>query len=171
MKYVFFSFSNNIFSQLVFFNISTDIKIAQLPYFSLEIPAKIFGHAEVGGVITVWIHLISLSSEGFTAVFRWPALLHDPPRFVFFLWWNRNHRSDGDETKTNCYISPKTTLHALFSTHMHWWHTNFDYQNWFYPPHINQAVDDDRAWCCDHVQHSWVFWMMCFPTKQQRSKM
>ncbi len=101
LNYVFFSSLLVIFSQLLFFSISTDIKIALLPYFSLEIPTKIFGHAEVRGVITVWIHLISLNSERLTAVFGRPVLLHNPPRFVFFLWWNRNHTSDGDETKTN----------------------------------------------------------------------
>lgn len=94
IKFVFGYFSLLLFtitfSQLLLF--ATDMKRTLLPYFSLEVPTEIFGHAEVGGVIPVWIHLISLSGEGFAAVLRRPALLHDPPRFVFFLRWNTKQK-------------------------------------------------------------------------------
>lgn len=75
---------------------------ALLPYFSLEIPAKKFCYVEVRGVVTVRVHLISLGSEGLTAVFGRPALLHDLPSFFFFL---REHKEEvrvtGGEMKNN----------------------------------------------------------------------
>lgn len=48
--------------------------------------------------------------------------------------------------------------------------TNFDYENGFYPPHINQTIDDDRSRRCDRVQHGWVIWMTCFSGQQKKQE-
>lgn len=127
-----------------------------LPYFSLKIPTEVLGYAEVAGVITVRKHLIALGSEGLATVFRRLTLLHDPPRLVFILWFNTKH-----------LVRHRVPQWVLTGTTAH---TNFDNENWFYPPHINQAVDDDRVCCCDYVQHRKAFWIMCFPTKHKRKE-
>ena len=66
---------------------------SRLPDFSLDIPAEVLGHGEVGGVVAVWKHLIPFGGEGFAAVFRQSAELHDLPRFGFLL------RSDIKDTQ------------------------------------------------------------------------
>lgn len=48
--------------------------------------------------------------------------------------------------------------------------TNFDDENGFYPPHVNQTVEDDWVCCCDGVQYCQVFWMKCFPTIKEKGK-